>query len=84
LNVNCANLGKVLLAALSKVSKAIENLHLKILYWMYGPDRPLRVQPRLRPVPQEDRDIYRVDSVKPVTSGVQSGIILGGNRSFEG
>jgi hypothetical protein len=40
LNVNCANLGKVLLAALAKVSKGMEKLHWKILFWMYEPDRP--------------------------------------------
>jgi hypothetical protein len=45
--------------------------------------RPLRVQPRLRPVPQADRDIYRVESVQSVTPGAQPGILLGGNRSFE-
>jgi hypothetical protein len=76
--VNCHNLGKVLLAGLSKVSKGMEKLHGKILYWMYGPDRPLRVQPMVRPVFQEDRDIYQVESVQSAASGAQPGILLGG------
>ena len=42
-NVSCQNLGNTLLAALAKVSKGIGKLHLKILSWMYGSDRPLRV-----------------------------------------
>ena len=39
--VDCRNLGKALLAALAKMSKGIEKLHLKILFWIHGPDRPL-------------------------------------------
>jgi hypothetical protein len=35
----------------------MENLHLKILHWIYGPDRPLRVQLMVRPVSHEDGDI---------------------------
>jgi len=82
-NVNCGDLGKALLAALVKLSKRMQKLYWKILFWMYGSDKLLRVQPRLRSVPQEDWDIYRVESVQSVTSGVQTRILIGRNRSFE-
>jgi len=58
---------------------------------MYGPDRPLRVQPMVRPVSQivEVQDSRgqvdgvdeEIGSAEKLTSGEHPGILLGGRRA---
>jgi hypothetical protein len=71
-NVNCRNVGRALIEVLEKVSKGLERLHWQILYWMYGPDRPLRVRPMVRPV-EEAREVVRVRSTESAASGKARG-----------
>ena len=66
-NVNFRNVGRALIEVLGKLNKGLERLHLKILYWMYGPDKPLRVRPMVRPV-SEARDVVRVRSIESARS----------------
>jgi Ras family len=80
-SMNCQNLGRAFVAALVKLSAGLEKMHWKILYWMYGPDRPLRVQPMVRPVSHE-QDVVRVTSAS--TSGAKPGILLGGKPHSRG
>lgn len=79
-NVNCQSLGRALIEVLEKVSKGLDRLHWKILYWMYGPDKPLRVQPMVRPVSQVV-EMYETPRVGNSTSVDGPGALLGGRAS---
>jgi GTPase SAR1 family protein len=79
-NLNCKNLGKALLDVFERLNKGLERMHWKILYWMYGPDRPLRVQPMVRPVSQVV-DVYEVPRVNLATSVESPRVLLGGKAS---
>jgi GTPase SAR1 family protein len=66
-NANCQKLGRSLIECLVKVSACLERLHVKILYWMYGPDRPLRNPPGPRYVEVRQVRHSRVASASSIS-----------------